>query len=392
MSGDVDGGRGASLSGSSSVAGPSDGTSRRSVALFQPVLAHYRVDLFNAWDDALDGGLTVFTVSAPGDSRLGGADELLTAGLRSARTFRIGPVWFVPGALVQVLAGRWDVVVLSWNSRQVELLPALLLARVRRIPVVLWGHGMGRKGSRAGTWLRRVQARLASTVLTYSDAGADEVRREVPGCRVEVLLNTTGRPPPEPGDELERPRGRVAHLGRLLSHKKVDHLIEAVARLDQEGTSLEVDLVGDGPARPEVEAVVARNDLEDRVHLHGQVTAWDDVRAVLEDVDVVVLPARAGLSVVDGFAVARPVLVVDDPALNPPEADLVVDGVNGFRYGPCTVEALTDRLRRIYDRPEAIVRAAAGAGDTYRRRLRLEHATATFVEVISTVSGTGAGR
>lgn len=358
------------------------------VALFQPVLAHYRVALFNAFDAALGGGLTVFTVPASASTRLGGGDACLTARWRDARTWRLGPVWFVPSALGAVLSRRWDVVVLSWNSRQVELLPALLLGRLCRVPVVLWGHGLGGRRSGAGLVLRRLQARLSTAVVTYGEAGADEVRDLVPGHRVTVLLNTTGRPPPAGSAVLTAPRRRVAHLGRVLAPKHVDHLIEAVARLDAEGIHLDVDIVGDGPDRPAVDAAVERHGLEDRVRWHGHVTEWERVRALLDDVDLVVLPARAGLAVVDAFAAARGAVVVDGAGMNPPEADLVVDGVNGFRYSPLTVDALADRLREAYQAPGALQRVSAAAGNHYREELGLDHAARTFVDIVDRARAT----
>lgn len=379
MTGDVDG-RGATRDG------PGSGLTRPTVALFQPVLAHYRVDLFNAIDAALAGGLTVFTVPATASSRLGGADGRLNCGYRRSRTWRLGPIWWVPSTFSAVWARSWEVVVLSWNVRQVELLPVLLLARLRGVPVVLWGHGLGHRSSRASLVLRRWQAQLASAVVTYGAAGARDVAALVPGQSVHVLLNTVGRPAPRPSDALTSPSRRLVHLGRLIGYKHVDHLLEAVARLRREGLDLTVDIVGDGPARGALEVAAARLDLGGSVRWHGQVVEWSEVRSVVQRSDLVVLPARAGLAVVDAFAASRPVVVLDDVAENPPEAELVVDGDTGYRYRPCTVDALTRCLREIYADPEALVRTSERAGEVYRDRLGLDAAAASFARVVSEVT------
>lgn len=366
---------------------PGSAASGPRVALFQPLLAHYRVDLFNEFDRQLGGGLTVFTVAADPTTNLAGADHRLATDRRPARTWKVGPAWFVPAAIREVWSRRWDVVVLSWNLRQVELVPALLLARWRGVPVLLWGHGLGTSRSRPVLAVRRWQARRSAGVVTYSEAGRLDIEALAPGCPVTVLLNTTGRPAPDHDDELRGALGRVAFLGRLLRHKRPDLLIGAVAALRGEGLDLSVDLVGDGPERAALEAQVDRSGLADRVRWHGQVTDWDEVRAIVAGVDLVVLPSHAGLAVVDAFAVARAVVVTDDPSQNPPEAELVVDGETGYRYGPETVEALADCLRRAYAQPATLDAMSARVARLYRERLQLATAAATFGAVVREAVG-----
>lgn len=362
------------------------GPGRRRVALFQPVLAHYRIDLFNAFDEALDGGLTVFTVSAAPSSHLDGADDRLRCARRPARTWHLGPLWLVPVALREVWCRRWDVVVLSWNARQLEVLPALLVGRLRRTPVVLWGHGLGQGRSALTRGLRRTQARLATSVITYGEAGRRDVVELAPDQHVRVLQNTTGRPPPDPSPP-PRPGHRLVYLGRLLAHKQVGRLLEAVSTLRREGLDLAVDIVGDGPERAALHHATTALDLDDRVEWHGQVTDWEMSRSLVQRGDLVVLPERAGLAVVDAFAASRAVVVTDDPRDNPPEAELVVHGVTGLRYSPPTVDALVDCLRRAYDHPALLAEMSGRAGQVYRDRLCLDVAAQVFSEVVEVAVG-----
>lgn len=363
----------------------SESTPEVRVALFQPVLSHYRVDLFNEMDRKLGGGLTIYTVDASGESRLGGAESRLTASRANSRTFRAGPLWFVPQILRVVWQRRWDVVIVSWNARQVEILPALVLARLRRVPVILWGHGFGRRGSRPSAWLRRVQVSLAAAVVTYSERGGSEVLDHVPDAMVRAVSNTTGRPGSETATVLTVPAHRVVYLGRLMAHKHGERLLEAVGLLRAQGLDLEVEVVGDGPHRPVMEAVARRCEIEDLITWHGHVTEWDEVRRIVARCDLVVLPSHAGLAVVDGFAVGRGAVVLDDPTLNPPEADFVVDGKTGFVYRPADAEGLASRLAAIYADPDGICRVSEAALDLYRSELTVEVAADAFRTIIDEV-------
>lgn len=357
------------------------------VALFQPVLSHYRIDLFNEVDRRLGNGVTVYTVDASKASLLGGTETKLTTARAASPTYRAGPLWFVPRLLQVVCQRRWDVVVVSWNARQVEILPALVLARLRKVPVILWGHGFSRRGSSTSAWLRRSQVRLASAVVTYSERGRSEVIDQVPAALVRVVLNTTGRPGSEAASPLVKVSRRVAYLGRLLEQKHGERLIEAVGQLRSDGLDLEVDVVGDGPYRSVMEGAARRSDVEDLITWHGQVTEWSEVSEIIAGCDLVVLPSRAGLAVVDGFAVGRAAVVLDDPAMNPPEADLVVEGVTGFKYEPATASALAAKLREIYSAPERVIEASRGALNLYREHLTVDVAAADFKEVLREVVG-----
>ncbi len=371
---------------------PDEGESVQ-VAVFQPVLSHYRVDFFNELDRQTGGGVTLQTVDASDASLLGGAEHRLTVSRAAARTYRRGPLWFVPRALAVVWDRRWDVVVLSWNARQVEILPALLLARARGVPVILWGHGFGSRGSRSSAWLRRRQVGLAAAIITYNEPGADEVRAQVPDARVRVVSNTAARPAPSDADALTEPRYRVAFLGRLLAHKLGEHLLEAVGHLRSCGLDLTVDVIGDGPHREAMEMAAKCSGVDDRIIWHGQVIPWDDVRQILRGCDLVVLPSSAGLAVVDAFAAGRGAVVLNDPTRNSPEADFVIDGVTGFRYGPDSPAALAARLASIYADPDSLCRVSVGAIDHYRRKLTVEVAAETFRDVIGEVVGApSAGR
>jgi glycosyltransferase involved in cell wall biosynthesis len=361
----------------------------RKVALFNPVITHYRVDLFNAVHDVLCGGLTLFALPAAAESGMAGGLHRLAPPMQTSRTWRIGPVWFVPRTFRAIASRRWDVIVLSWNVRQVELLPALLLARLLQVPVVLWGHGLGHSGSRAALVVRRGQARLATAILTYGDAGARDVASLAPGLAVAVLQNTTGRPSPAPDDGLRLVHRRVAFLGRLDRRKHLERLLGAIDELRRTGFYLRLEIIGDGPERASLEAESAAAGLDDAIIWHGRVIEWADIRALLQRCDLVIQPSWAGLAVVDAFAAARGAVVVDDPRLNPPEADLVVDGETGFRYGSPTVAGLAACLRRAYEKPERLLAISDACGELYRSRLSVEAAATAFGDLIDDVTVPG---
>lgn len=126
-------------------------------------------------------------------------------------------------------------------------------------------------------------------------------------------------------------------VGRLSRVKRVDVLIEAVARL---GVPVRAAIVGDGPDRDELVALAEARGVTDRVDFVG----WQqDVHAWLKRSRVFVLTSESeGLSqaMVQAMLCALPVVVSDVGDLG----DLVRDGSNGYLVAPASVEAFVEKL------------------------------------------------
>lgn len=105
-------------------------------------------------------------------------------------------------------------------------------------------------------------------VIAVSESTASEMRSRL-GWRgpIEVVHNGTDMLPaahrPEPG--------RIAVLGRLVAHKHVERVIEAVAALSERHVRL--DIIGRGPDSDRLRRLIDQRGVGDRVTLHGFVDA-----------------------------------------------------------------------------------------------------------------------
>lgn len=352
------------------------------VALFQPVIAHYRVGLFSRVAGLSEHDVVLFSEAPSMESAIIDGSHQVELEVRHSRTLRIGPIWFVPRSIREALIGDWDAIVLSWNVRQIELLVVLLIARLRGIRTLLWGHGVGKSRRRSVRLLRRLQARLASAVLVYSSRGRDDVLAIEPAAAVTVVENTTGREPPSADDLLAQPAYHVGYVGRLYPEKHLDRLLEALAIVRESGLPLRATLLGDGPSRSTLESLA--HTLGDGVVQFLPPTGdWDVVKSFLKQVDLVIFPEIAGLGVVDAFAAARGVVAISDTSRNPPEVDNVVDGVTGLLYPDATPDSLARCLLRAYTTPNLLADMSRAAADHYKARLLIDDAAHSFVAALS---------
>jgi glycosyltransferase involved in cell wall biosynthesis len=108
-------------------------------------------------------------------------------------------------------------------------------------------------------------------------------------------------------------RLRLAWAGRVAPGTGLDVLIEALASLvsEDEATRIELVILGDGPARPSMEAQAVRSGIADRIHWIGHVADRATYLDALTGCDVFVFPSPAeGFPkvILDAMAAGLPVI------------------------------------------------------------------------------------
>ena len=149
----------------------------------------------------------------------------------------------------------------------------------------------------------------------------------------------------EPGPVPDVPR--FVSVGRLSEQKGQLVLVEAAAQLKREGRSFELVLVGDGPMRRDIEALIARETMHQHVRLAGWASG-DGVRAQIGQSRAFVLPSFAeGLPVVLMEALGRGRPVITTYIAGIPE--LVRSGIDGWLVPAGSSEAVADAMRAALD-------------------------------------------
>jgi glycosyltransferase involved in cell wall biosynthesis len=229
--------------------------------------------------------------------------------------------------------GRFDLV--HRLTPMSPVMPSYLAARLKAIgvPFVLGPLNGGLPyppGTGGRLWkerdllsrLRGAHRLLPLTRSTRRDPTAlllagGHVLPDVPAASLEkcFCLPEVGVFPERTAAHREGPVGlpvRVATTGRLVPLKAVDLLLRAAAGLVREG-KLEVHVLGDGPERRNLEAIVADEGIGQGVTLHGWVP-HRTLGQVLKECDVFAFPSLkelGGGAVVEAMAAGLVPIVVD---------------------------------------------------------------------------------
>ena len=135
---------------------------------------------------------------------------------------------------------------------------------------------------------------------------------------------------------------RLVNIGRLAEQKGQLLLVEAAARLRDQGVEFELVIIGDGPMRSAIERQIDRFDLRKQVRITGFLSNHA-VRHELQAARALVLPSFAeGLPVVimESLAWGRPVISTYVAGI----PELVEHDINGWLIPAGAVEPLVDAM------------------------------------------------
>lgn len=229
-------------------------------------------------------------------------------------------------------------------------------------PVVLLAHHLfGTTAFQAGpfpvalaTWwlerpvplvYRRVPA-VAVSESTRDDLVARGLRRE----RITVIPNGIDleRHTPEPGAKSTSPT--LLYVGRLKRYKRVDLVIEAVARLAKLGVEAELVVAGKGDRAGSLRRLAERLGVAERVRFAGFVSEGEKIELLRRAwVHVLTSPKEGwGITILEAAACGTPSVASDSPGLR----EAVVDGETGLLVPHGDVDALTSTLARFIRNPD----------------------------------------
>lgn len=231
-------------------------------------------------------------------------------------------------------------------------------------------------------WLRRVFNRVA--LSTAPSERAVELLREhgvitavdAISCGVDVRrfrpASDVDRRATRQRHGLDADRPLLAYVGRLDPEKRLDVLLDAVARLRQRNRAWQLLLVGRGHRAEALARRARRLAIDDAVHFAGYLPRAE-VPPVVAAADVFVIPSDAellSLATLEAMASGLPVVAADAVAL----PELVQAGINGRLFRPGDAADLANQLEATLDERERWPEMGAASrtrAESHDRRLTI---------------------
>jgi len=231
------------------------------------------------------------------------------------------------------------------------------VSRYSRAPLVTTMHGTDVRLARSihiSQPLFRNVMRRSSRVTVVSSWLAAEVTAIVPGISPIVAPMPIAAEKFSPGGL--RKVSRFLFVGRLNRQKGLQHLLQAMARLDD---SVELDVVGNGPDDRELKALAAASGLHGRITWHGQLNQ-SFLQALYRAATALIVPSideGLGLVAAEALMCETPVIAFRSGGLT----DVIEHERTGLLASPADPDELVAAMMRILARPaEAIGFGKAG--------------------------------
>lgn len=170
--------------------------------------------------------------------------------------------------------------------------------------------------------------------VTYNSPDTDEIFSAIEKVKLKGLEKTN--------------KIRLIHVGRLVSWKRVDHLIEATENLISKYPDIELVIIGKGEEEENLKNLVKTKKLESKVIFKGAIYDEEVLAKEMLSSDIYVLAGMGGLSINEAMCHELPIVC---SVCDGTEKHLVFDDINGKIFIPDNIQSLTDAIDSILKDP-----------------------------------------
>ena len=236
----------------------------------------------------------------------------------------------------------------------------LLIAKIRKKKIAIWGHGFKKRDSGIKSWLRMRQYNMVDAMLLYGNR-AKEIMLEkgYDPAKIYLVYNSLDydkqaqlRDCVNNEYVLQKKKSLfsdsdipvLTYIGRLSSGKKLELIIEAAAILKGKGMNCNVLFIGEGESKSSLVQLAKRYLLDDNVVMYGSSYDEEDISYLMAITDVCVVPDAVGLSCIHSMAYGVPVVTSDNFDVHGPEFEAVIPDETGSFYKNGCVDSLVEEL------------------------------------------------
>ena len=323
----------------------------KSLILLEPVLAHYRKDLYEHYLNCSDFNFKI----------VGGKDYLGIQSLRDERfvvlnyrSFRLFSrrFYYLKGILRYIFSYKPSIIICSGVDfhHYYTLILYFFYRIILRKEFYWWSHATFGNQGKFGRWVRKQFYRSASGVFVYSRKGKENLLfMGIRGNKIQVINNAINY---EDYGYLNRDiyKLRLQHetftilySGRINREKKLDILIRAIEILKTKNNfPLKCYIVGNGEIEP-LKKLSNELNISDFIEFTSAKYGNEIVPYFLRS-DIFVYPGGIGLALLHALSYGLPVITTDDYSLQMPEIELLRPGENGDLYKDNSAEDLAGKI------------------------------------------------
>jgi glycosyltransferase involved in cell wall biosynthesis len=207
-----------------------------------------------------------------------------------------------------------------------------------------WKNYLGNFKSTIAGLIERFSVLLPDTIYAISPSTAQRLQEKLHYSGKLVLIPNGVDKKRILSAKISNITSDVIFAGRLLNHKNVDLLIEAISLTKKARKDIKLIIVGEGPEKENLEQLAKKLNLEKNVIFSKFKSDVEEVYGLIKASKVFVLPSSRegfGLVVLEANACGLPVITVDHP--DNAAKDLIKDSIRG-KVSELSAKALASHI------------------------------------------------
>ena len=343
------------------------------VALITRIMAHYREPIFSllAKQSEPDPEFTFFADKNNNLTSVKTIDPLIAEKpvadggfnwnfIKTFSLFNIS-IW-QSGVLPVFFSKKYDVIILDTTIYYMSTWIGLVIAKLCKKKVIIWGHGFKGDGRGFRDLLRRLQYKLVDGLLLYGNAAKEKLEKKgFKPSQMHVVYNSLDyesqakfRTGISSEDILAKKHELffrpdlpvVLYIGRLSLGKKLDMILHTARNIFDSGKKYNILFVGDGLLVSNLKSLANDLLLSEYVRFYGPCYDEGEISKLISLANVTVVPDQLGLTSIHSLVYGVPVITSDNLSAHGPEYESIISGVNGSFYKIGSIESLSEEIAK----------------------------------------------
>lgn len=173
---------------------------------------------------------------------------------------------------------------------------------------------------------------------------------DISESNIHVIPNGVNTEYFRPDTRVAKISGRILTVARLSKEKGFFYLVNAAAKLAEEGRDFEWVIIGEGPERVAIEKEISKHSLCNRVKLLGACSSHKVLHELRKSEVFVLTSISEGAPIVNLEAMSTGVPVIATNIRGIPE--YVISGETGLLVSPRSSEEIARAVKEIFDDPK----------------------------------------
>ena len=253
--------------------------------------------------------------------------------------------------IISNLFKKVDVVIFLGEMTIISTWLAAILFKLKGVKVIFWGHGSYGNEKYLKKYIRLNFLRLANLNLVYGKRAKNNLLKQgFKKNKISVVFNSINYfqqlnffkkyqiNPPKKIFKKNLPI--LLFIGRLVSKKKIDLLIETVLILNKEDAKFNLLIIGDGPQRKFLEELANPIIMEGNCIFYGATYDEKELSKLIYMSDLTVSPGNIGLTAIHSLSYGTPVCSHSNFNNQMPESEAIINFENGFFFQENSVKSM----------------------------------------------------